>query len=73
VIVDYVGHATEWDEIVVDGDIGSFDFLAFYVKGGLVAAVATAGRDRETALLSELMRERLSLATLRARLGGRSG
>lgn len=68
VVVDYVGHADQWDEIVVDGDIGSFDFLTFYVKDGIVAAVATAGRDRETALLSELMRERLTLTVLRERL-----
>jgi len=68
VIVDYVGHATEWDEIVVDGDIDSFDFLAFYVKDGMVAAVATAGRDQETALLSELMRKRLTVSAVREEL-----
>ena len=68
VVVDYVGHAAEWDEIVIDGDIGSFNFLAFYVKDGIVAAVATAGRDRETALLSELMRQRLTLTALQEHL-----
>jgi NADPH-dependent 2,4-dienoyl-CoA reductase/sulfur reductase-like enzyme len=51
VVVNYVGHASEWDETVVGGDVGSFDFLAFYIKGDMVTAVATAGRDHETALL----------------------
>lgn len=68
VVIDYVGHAAEWDEIVVDGDIGSFDFIAFHVKNGIVAAVSTSGRDRETASLSELMRERLTVTVLKERL-----
>jgi NADPH-dependent 2,4-dienoyl-CoA reductase/sulfur reductase-like enzyme len=68
VVVNYVGHAAGWDELVVDGDIDSFAFLAFYVKDGIVAAVATAGRDHEIALLSELMRERLTVTALKERL-----
>ena len=34
VIVQYVGYAREWDEIVVDGDISKQQFVAYYVKGG---------------------------------------
>ena len=68
VVVNYVGHAAEWDEIIVDGDIGSFNFLAFYIKDGIVAAVATAGRDHQTALLSELMHDRLTVSALKGRL-----
>ena len=70
VVIDYVGHAKDWDEVVVDGDLDGFEFLAFYVKDGFVDAVATCGRDRQTALLSELMRERWHLPALRARLAG---
>ena len=51
-VVDYIGHAREWDEIAVDGDVPGFDFLSFYLKGGRIAAIATAGRDRQTAMLS---------------------
>ena len=54
----YVGHAMSWDEIIVRGDVASHDFLAFYVKGERVLAVAGMNRDREMAAVEELMRAR---------------
>ncbi|HEV3469863.1 MAG TPA: FAD-dependent oxidoreductase [Pyrinomonadaceae bacterium] len=52
----YVGHAAGWDEIIFRGDVSANDFLAFYVKGGRVAAVAGMNREREMAAAEELMR-----------------
>jgi len=52
----YVGHAATWDEIIYDGAVSSQDFVAFYVKGGRVLAVAGMNRDRELAAVEELMR-----------------
>jgi len=52
----YVGHAPEWDEIVYRGDPQAHDFLAFYVRGGRVAAVAGMNRNREMAAAEELLR-----------------
>jgi NADPH-dependent 2,4-dienoyl-CoA reductase/sulfur reductase-like enzyme len=52
----YVGHASSWDEIIYSGDVSSQDFLAFYVKGERVLAVAGMNRDREMAAVEELMR-----------------
>ncbi len=52
----YVGRATSWDEIIFRGDVYSQDFLAFYVKGNRVLAVAGMNRDREMAAVEELMR-----------------
>jgi NADPH-dependent 2,4-dienoyl-CoA reductase/sulfur reductase-like enzyme len=52
----YVGHAKSWDEIVYRGDVSSQDFLAFYLKGERVVAVAGMNRDREMAAAEELMR-----------------
>ncbi|WP_116084451.1 FAD-dependent oxidoreductase [Tropicimonas sp. IMCC34011] len=46
----YLGHAEDWDEIVIDGapeDGG--DFVARYIKGGKVMALFGAGRDAEIA------------------------
>ena len=45
--VQYAGHHTEWDELVVRGSLEERAFVAFYVAGGLVdAAVAVnSGRD----------------------------
>jgi NADPH-dependent 2,4-dienoyl-CoA reductase/sulfur reductase-like enzyme/nitrite reductase/ring-hydroxylating ferredoxin subunit len=54
--VQYVGHASTWDEIVVDGDVDARDFLAYYVEGDRILAVAGSGRDRQTGAIAELMR-----------------
>lgn len=52
----YVGHAEQWDELIVDGDLQKRQFIAFYVKDNQVLAAATSKRDTETAAISELMR-----------------
>jgi NADPH-dependent 2,4-dienoyl-CoA reductase/sulfur reductase-like enzyme/nitrite reductase/ring-hydroxylating ferredoxin subunit len=52
----YVGHATEWDKVVIDGDLEGQKFLAFYVKDRRILAVVGCGRDREIAAIAELMR-----------------
>jgi 3-phenylpropionate/trans-cinnamate dioxygenase ferredoxin reductase subunit len=45
--IQYAGHHTEWDELVVRGSLEERKFVAFYIKDGLVdAAVAVnSGRD----------------------------
>ncbi len=45
--INYVGHAEQWDEIAVDGDIKSKDCLLRYKKGGRVLAIASIFRDAE--------------------------
>ena len=53
----YVGHATEWDEVIVDGDLQERKFIAFYVEDNQVLAAASSSkRDTETAAIEELMR-----------------
>ena len=52
----YVGHATDWDELIVDGDLEKREFIAFYVKAGKVLAAASSKRDTETAAIIELLR-----------------
>jgi apoptosis-inducing factor 3 len=53
--IDYIGHAECWDDIIVHGDIEKPEFLAYYVKDGVVAAACGLDRDRDTAALIELM------------------
>ncbi len=43
----YVGHATQWDEIRIDGDVEAGEFVARYYQGGVHRASAGLGRDVE--------------------------
>lgn len=43
--INYVGHAEQWDEIAIDGDIAAKDCLLRYRSGGRVLAVASIYRD----------------------------
>ncbi len=66
----YLGHASEWDDVVYDGSVEALTFLAFYLKRGKVAAVLSCGRDTETALLAEVMKSAPSLEDARKALAG---
>ncbi|AFM23975.1 FAD-dependent oxidoreductase [Desulfomonile tiedjei] len=52
----YVGHATDWDDIIVHGSISSKKFVAYYVKGNRVLAAAGNDTEKEMATIEELMR-----------------
>ena len=56
--LDYVGHAREWDDIVVDGDLQKPEFVALYVKAGRVDAVIGWDRDKDVARAICLFEER---------------
>src|SRR5581483_10746459 len=43
--INYIGHAEQWDEIAIDGDIAAKDCLLRYKKSGRVLAVASIYRD----------------------------
>ncbi len=55
--INYVGHAENWDEIEVDGDIMGRDCALRYKRKGRVLAVATIYRDAES-LMAEAAMER---------------
>ena len=52
----YVGHAEDFDDVIIQGSLEEKSFLAFYAKAGQVLAVSGIGRDQEIAAISELMR-----------------
>ncbi|MGD9630635.1 MAG: FAD-dependent oxidoreductase [Pyrinomonadaceae bacterium] len=54
--LNYVGHARQWDRILIDGDVDAQEFLAFYFEHDHVKAVAGMGRDRALAIAEEVMR-----------------
>ena len=43
--INYVGHAEQWDEIAIEGDIAGRDCLLKYKSKGRVLAVASIYRD----------------------------
>jgi NADPH-dependent 2,4-dienoyl-CoA reductase/sulfur reductase-like enzyme/nitrite reductase/ring-hydroxylating ferredoxin subunit len=62
----YAGHAEEWDELVIDGDLDSLDFLAYYLRDGTVAAVLGCGQDSALAMLEGKLHQPLTLSEARA-------
>jgi hypothetical protein len=54
---EYLGHASDWDELVIDGDLDSYEFAALYVKDDKVLAVLACERDAQTAHLIDAMRQ----------------
>jgi NADPH-dependent 2,4-dienoyl-CoA reductase/sulfur reductase-like enzyme/nitrite reductase/ring-hydroxylating ferredoxin subunit len=58
--INYVGHAEQWDEITVDGDIRARDCLLKYKRKGQVLAVASIFRDLAS-LQAELELERAAM------------
>ena len=55
--INYVGHAEEWDDLAIDGDIAAKDCLVRFKRKGEVQAVASIFRDIEN-LEAEVALER---------------
>lgn len=54
--IRYVGHASSWDSVLIDGDPTDLTFIAYYIANGVVHAACGAGRDQEMAAIQELLR-----------------
>jgi NADPH-dependent 2,4-dienoyl-CoA reductase/sulfur reductase-like enzyme len=57
VSINYVGHAEQWDELLIEGDIAGKDCLVRFKRNGRTLAVVTIFRDVES-LEAELAMER---------------
>jgi 3-phenylpropionate/trans-cinnamate dioxygenase ferredoxin reductase subunit len=56
--LQYVGHASAWDRLVVRGDPATRKFDAFYLRGGRLLAVLCVGRPRDTVAANRLIAAR---------------
>jgi 3-phenylpropionate/trans-cinnamate dioxygenase ferredoxin reductase subunit len=56
--LQYLGFAVDWDELIIRGSLERRNFLAFYVKGGLVEAVVGLDRGRDVRRSAGLIRAR---------------
>jgi hypothetical protein len=63
--VDYLGAASSWDEVHIEGDLCAMEFIVFYLERSgenrIVKAVLSCGRETKTALLAEMMRAKLTV------------
>jgi NADPH-dependent 2,4-dienoyl-CoA reductase/sulfur reductase-like enzyme/nitrite reductase/ring-hydroxylating ferredoxin subunit len=57
VVVQYVGCAPTWDEIVFDGEPTHRDFVAYYLRTGHVLAAAGCNQERKMGIIAEVLRE----------------
>ena len=56
--LDYVGHASGDDEQVIRGNLSEQNFIAYYLRDGVVAAAAGMNRDKDMAAIIALMNQR---------------
>jgi 3-phenylpropionate/trans-cinnamate dioxygenase ferredoxin reductase subunit len=61
--LEYVGPATEWDELVWRGDRDAGEFTGFYLKDGKVAGALTVERSEELAHARTLLAEGVDVAS----------
>jgi apoptosis-inducing factor 3 len=55
VITDYLGHASEWDEVIVEGSLDERQFVVYYILHGQVQAVASCGASDTMLRISEAL------------------
>jgi 3-phenylpropionate/trans-cinnamate dioxygenase ferredoxin reductase component len=55
--LEYVGPATDWDEVIWRGDRDAGEFAVFYVKDGRVAGALTVERSEDLAHARTLLAE----------------
>ncbi|HEY3192218.1 MAG TPA: FAD-dependent oxidoreductase [Solirubrobacterales bacterium] len=65
--LEYVGPATDWDEVIWRGDRDAGEFAAFYVKDGKVAGALTVERSEELAHARTLLARGVDVAGKKAK------
>ncbi|MDO8613036.1 MAG: oxidoreductase C-terminal domain-containing protein [Dehalococcoidia bacterium] len=53
--MQYVGHDSEWDEVILRGDVAGRKFAAFYLKDGRLRAKMAVCRPKEIAASCKLI------------------
>jgi len=59
--LQYVGHATRWDEVVLRGDVTGRKFTAFYIEGGRLRAALTINRHRDIRPARDLIQKGVTI------------
>jgi apoptosis-inducing factor 3 len=64
VTIAYVGHASSWDQLEVDGSPDARDCTVRYLRGGNLLAAASIFRDRESLQIEAEMEKRMKTLEL---------
>jgi 3-phenylpropionate/trans-cinnamate dioxygenase ferredoxin reductase subunit len=59
--LQYAGFHRDWDDLIVRGSLEERDFVAFYVKDGLVAAAVGMNRGRDVRRAMQLIKARAAV------------
>jgi 3-phenylpropionate/trans-cinnamate dioxygenase ferredoxin reductase component len=63
--LQYAGFHTEWDDLVVRGDLDKRNFTAFYLKDGVMLATVAMGRGGDVLAAMPIIRARLKVDAAR--------
>jgi 3-phenylpropionate/trans-cinnamate dioxygenase ferredoxin reductase component len=66
--MEYVGPASEWDEVWIRGSLDDGAFTAFYVHGGRLAAALTVGRSDDLTVAARMLKEHTDISGMRSRI-----
>jgi 3-phenylpropionate/trans-cinnamate dioxygenase ferredoxin reductase subunit len=66
--LEYVGPASEWDDVWIRGSLDEGRFTAFYVHGGRMAAALTVGRSDDLTAAARMLKEKTDISGIRARI-----
>jgi 3-phenylpropionate/trans-cinnamate dioxygenase ferredoxin reductase subunit len=65
--IQYAGHHTTYDELVIRGHLGGGSYAAFYMNGGLLDAVVSINNARDVRRAMPLIRSRQPVDTAKLR------
>jgi 3-phenylpropionate/trans-cinnamate dioxygenase ferredoxin reductase subunit len=66
--MEYIGPASEWDEVWWRGSRDEGKFTAWYVKDSKLVGALTVGRSDDLAVAARLLKEKVDVGPLRARI-----
>jgi hypothetical protein len=66
--MEYVGPASDWDEVWWRGTRESGKFTAWYIKDSKVAGALTVGRSDDLSVASRFLKEKTDVSGLRERI-----
>uniref|UniRef100_A0A0G4FSY8 Rieske domain-containing protein n=1 Tax=Chromera velia CCMP2878 TaxID=1169474 RepID=A0A0G4FSY8_9ALVE len=65
----YTGHAPQFDDLIVEGDMERLEFLAYFVEKGRVEAVLSMGRDPLASVMGCALKHDLMPDAVQLRMG----